>query len=190
MKDGGVAVFPTDTVTGMGCLARSARGVRAVFRLKGRSARQPLILFAENLGQVERFTGPLSARVRALLRVLWPGAFTAVLPLAVRLPRGVGRGGTVGVRIPRHPVPLKMVRALGAPLATTSANLTGTAPLASAGMAGRIWGNRVSVFPGKSGAVPSTVADLTKWPPVVIREGRISRRKLDQLVKRIGGPRK
>lgn len=174
-------------MTGLGCSALSGRAVRGVFRLKGRDARKPLILFVASLRQAGRYAGPLSPRVRALLRRLWPGAFTAVLRRRARLPRGVGRAGTVGVRMPRHPVPLGLVRRLGAPLATTSANLSGKPTRASTREAGRVWGAQVAVLAGRSGRVPSTVADLTVWPPKIIREGAISGRALGRIVERLGG---
>jgi len=184
LQSGGVAVFPTDTVTGIGCRAGSARAVGRIFRLKGRERGKPLVLFVSSLAQAEKFTGPLPSRVRLLLRALWPGAFTAVLPLVKKFPPGVGRRGTVGVRIPGHPVPLSLLRALGGPLATTSANRAGHLPDPDAARAGAGLGGRMAVVAGRSGNVPSTVADLTTWPPVILRAGAVSARRLAKLASR------
>ncbi len=192
LRRGGVAVFPTDTVTGLGCAARSRSGIAAIFSLKRREPEKSLVLFAADIGEVERMTGRLPARVRRLLGMVWPGAFTAVL----KVKRGQGRGrplvpglvraGTVAVRIPAHPVPRALVRLAGGPLATTSANLSGALPLRDAGQARRLWGKRVAVVPGLSGSVPSTVAALAAWPPRVLREGAISRALLAELAAAAG----
>ena len=147
-----------------------------IFALKGRDGDRPLILFVADLAGAERYTGTLPERVRALLARCWPGALTAVLPLEPEagLPEGVGRAGTVGVRIPDHPVPLGLLRELGTALATTSANASGSAPVRSAEEAEKDWPGKVRALPGESGSVPSTVADFTVWPPRVLREGTIA----------------
>jgi L-threonylcarbamoyladenylate synthase len=152
-----------------------------LFALKGREKRKPLILFVPSIAHAERLSGKFPARVRRILRALWPGAFTAVLPLVRKMPPGVGLNGTVGIRIPDHPVPLGLLKRLRKPLATTSANLSGEAPECDAEKASAALGGRTAVVAGCSGNVPSTVADLTRWPPVILREGAVSGRRLRQL---------
>jgi tRNA A37 threonylcarbamoyladenosine synthetase subunit TsaC/SUA5/YrdC len=125
-----------------------------------------------------RCVAPPAPRVARVLRACWPGALTAVLPGRRRnLPPGVGTDGTVGVRVPRHARLLRLLRAAG-PLATTSANRSGEPPLRTASGAARRWPGRIGVLPGRAGRAPSTVADFTRWPPRVLREGAISARKL------------
>ena len=107
---------------------------------------------------------------------------TALLPLKAELPDGVGRAGTIGIRIPAHPVPRALVRLLGSPMATTSANRSGEPPLRLAEEAGRVWGEGVFALDGESGAVPSTVADFTVWPPKIVRPGVLGESVLMELV--------
>jgi len=190
LRGAGVVAFPTDTVTGLGCLAASADGVRAVFALKGRPGENPLTLFVDGIESAAAVTGPVDSRARAMLRLVWPGAVTAVLPLAGSWPEGVGRAGTVGVRVPAHPVPRALVRLAGGPLATTSANASGEPPLADAAEAAARWGDRVVAVPGAAGtappaacAIPSTVVDLTAWPPRVLREGAVSAAAIAELAR-------
>ena len=163
--------MPTDTVSGIGCLASSPAGVRKIFRIKGREWNKPLILFVTNIAEAERITGRLPERVKVLLGLCWPGSLTAILPLGIRLPRGVGHAGTVGIRIPAHPVPRALVRLARGPLATTSANVSGDDPVRDSGRVRDVLGSRVFPVPGRCGRTPSTVADLTIWPPRVIRRG-------------------
>ncbi len=175
LRNGGVVAFPTDTVTGLGCRGDSSEAVRSIFELKGRDPARPLVLFAADLAGAEASAGPIPGRVRHMLERLWPGALTAVLPCAPEcvVVDGVGRAGTVGVRVPDHHISVALARELGAPLATTSANLSGQPALRCAGDAGDIWGKRVFVIDGESGSVPSTVVDFTVWPPKVLRVGAI-----------------
>ncbi len=182
LRRGGVVAFPTDTVAGLGCKASLPEAVRAIFELKGRNSEKPLVLFVETLEAAEGVTGPLPARVKRLLSLCWPGALTAVLPLAVVLPGGVGRAGTVGVRIPAHPVPRSLVRLLGGPLATTSANRSGEPPLRQAGEARAVLGEQVLALEGMSGSYASTLADFTVWPPLVLRPGALTETTLHNLV--------
>jgi len=187
---GGVVALPTDTVPGLACLASSPAGVRAIFALKGRDEGKPLILFVETLDGVARLAGGLAPRLRRLLERSWPGPLTAVLPLQGTWPPGVGRDGTAGYRIPDHPAVRALLAAAGQPLATTSANLAGQPPLASAGDAAGLWGGRVRVVPGDGGgSTPSTVADCTTWPPRIIRAGAVSQAALDDLVASSGPER-
>lgn len=184
LNAGGVVAFPTDTVPGLACLAESVPGVKAIYALKGRDAEKPLILFVEDFAAVERLTGGLSARQRGLLARLWPGPFTAVLPLAGSWPAGVGRDGAAGFRIPDHSGAGALVRAAGRPLATTSANRSGMPPLARAEDAAALWGAEVFIVPGvATPAPPSTVADLTCWPPRILRPGSCSAERLLELVR-------
>jgi len=183
LRAGGVVAFPTDTVTGLGCLASSAGGVRAVFALKGRPGENPLTLFVDGIGAAETVSGPFDARTRAMLGLVWPGAVAAVLALRGSWPEGVGRAGTVAIRMPAHPVPHALVRLAGGPLATTSANATGEPPFADAAEASARWGDRVVAVPGAAGSVPSTVVDLTAWPPRILREGAVSAALIRELAR-------
>lgn len=182
LRQGGVVAFPTDTVTGLGCRADSPEAVATIFSLKGRDASKPLVLFVDDLDRVERITGILSKRVKTLLSLCWPGALTAVLPLASNLPEGLRGPGTVGVRVPAHPVPRSLVRLVGGPLATTSANRSGEPPCGAAEDAPALFGPQVFAMPGASGMCSSTVVDFTIWPPKVLRPGVLGEAVLMDLV--------
>jgi L-threonylcarbamoyladenylate synthase len=101
-----------------------------------------------------------------------------------RPPAALPGGPTLGIRVPAHPVALALVRRAG-PLATTSANRSGRPPVRDAAGAAAVWPGRVVAVTGTSGGIPSTVADLTAWPPRVLREGRISAGRLRRLARRV-----
>ncbi len=176
---GGVVAFPTDTVFGLAARADLPAAIRRISELKGRSPRQPLILMAAALGELETYC-ELVEGARELAGRFWPGPLTLILPA---LPPGLALGGdgTVGVRIPRHQLALKLLAASG-PLATTSANRHRRPPVADAAAA-------ISEIPGLAGALsapagvargsePSSILDLTREAPALLRRGRLGPREL------------
>jgi L-threonylcarbamoyladenylate synthase len=112
-----------------------------------------------------------------LAEKFWPGGLTLVLPRKANVPDVVSAGGpTVAVRVPDHPVPLALIAALGAPLAATSANLSGhPSPVTAQEVETELGGRIELILDGGRcpGGVPSTVLDLTTDPPTVLRTGAI-----------------
>lgn len=123
LNQGKVAVFPTETCYGLGCLATSRRGVRKIFRIKGRKKNKALPLLAGNLEILGKYARTGKAE-RKLVHQFMPGPLTLLLPKKGRLPGGIGRE-KIAIRIPGHPVPRKISIALGEALVGTSANLSG-----------------------------------------------------------------
>lgn len=172
LRKGGVAAFPTDTVTGLGCWAFSREGVESIFRIKGREPGKPLILFFQDLAAVEASVGDIPEQVRRILQACWPGSLTAILKWGRELPAGLGIDGNIGIRVPAHPIPRKLAEMVGGPLATTSANSAGQPPMRRAEECAAL-DPAIHVIGGESGSVPSTVADFTCSPARVLREGAI-----------------
>jgi tRNA threonylcarbamoyl adenosine modification protein (Sua5/YciO/YrdC/YwlC family) len=171
--------FPTDTVYGLACSAASQAAIARLGEIKGRSASQPLILMAAAKADLAGFvTWPEAAS--ELIDRFWPGPLTLIV--GARSPAGfLGGRGTVGVRIPAHTIALSLLRRTG-PLATTSANRHGEEPAADAisalrllpGLRGALEDLRQGTEPG----APSSILDLTRDQPVLLREGRLSAREL------------
>ncbi len=159
---GGVIAFPTDTVYG---LAVRPGGERALYEVKGRPAELPLILMIATPEQAEDFAD-VDRRARWYMERWWPGPLTLVLP---------AEDGTLGIRIPDHPVALDLLRAAG-PLMTSSANRHGEPPALTAAEASRIPGLAGVLDSGPAGGgEPSTVISLQPGREMtVIREGAIS----------------
>ncbi len=162
LRAGGVVAFPTDTVYGLAVLPG---GEAKVDSLKGRPAEPPLILMVAEPAQAEAFV-TVDRRARWYMERWWPGPLTLVLPAGE---------GTLGVRIPDHPLALELLRAAG-PLLTTSANRHGEPPAMTAPEASRLPGLAGVLDGGRApGGEPSTVIALLPGQEMtVIREGAIS----------------
>ncbi len=186
LKAGGLVAFPTDTVYGVGAHAFLPQAVEKIYQVKGRPLIKaiPLLLDgAESLSQVARDIAP---EAWLLTKKFWPGALTVVLHRQPVIPDIVTGGGvTVAVRVPDHAFTLRLIRAVGGPLATTSANLTSHPdPQTAQEVADYLEGRIDLILDGGRcpGGIPSTVIDLTRIPPVVLRPGAISREELEEEV--------
>lgn len=174
---GGLVVFPTETVYGLGADAHNAAAVARVFALKGRPANNPLIVHVSGTPMARRVVDAWPDEAERLVGSFWPGPLTLVLPRRSDLPDAVTAGGpTVGVRCPDHPVALALIEASGMPIVGPSANLSGrlsptTADHAAAGFAD----HELLIIDGGAcrAGIESTVLDLTGPTPRILRPGVI-----------------
>ncbi len=176
LRGGGLVAFPTDTVYGVGAMAFDPAAIERIFAAKGRDTTKALpILLAEQAGLAE-VAQALPPEVLRLAGSFWPGPLTLVVHKLAAVPMVVSRDGTVGVRVPDHPIALALLRESG-PLAATSANRSGAADPLTADDVVEGLGDRVDLIldGGRApGGRPSTVVDCTVSPPSLIREGPIS----------------
>ncbi|HVC22144.1 MAG TPA: L-threonylcarbamoyladenylate synthase [Candidatus Dormibacteraeota bacterium] len=185
LRLGRVVGFPTDTVYGLAALAANPSAVAALARVKGRSSRQPVIAMAATAGELE-VLAVFGGQARVLADRFWPGPLTLILPARSHV-AGLTYRGTVAVRVPSHVVALELLSRAG-PLATTSANRHGEPPAHDAadalhrlhGLAGAL---AAPAAPEESGQ-PSSILDLTRAEPVLIREGGLSAHQLGVSVTR------
>jgi tRNA threonylcarbamoyl adenosine modification protein (Sua5/YciO/YrdC/YwlC family) len=165
LRRGGLVVYPTDTLLGLGALASDREAVRKLIAAKGRSPSQPISVCVSSTEEVERYA-LVSPRARRFLRRHLPGPFTVLLlpsPEAYRrFAPSVGGGSTIGFRVPDHRVACELARVAG-PITATSANRHGAPPARTVAEARRALGRAVSVYlpalPPGSGE-RSTVVDL------------------------------
>ena len=178
LRQGGLVVFPTDTVYGVGAHAFLPQAVERLYIVKERPRDKAIPLLLGSASDVEQVARDVPALAFTLMERFWPGGLTIVLWARPHVPDIVtAGGGSVAVRLPDHAVPRTLAAALGAPLAATSANLSGqpsprTAAEAASDLSGRV---ELIIDGGPCpGGVESTVVDLTKTPPVIARLGAIS----------------
>lgn len=127
LREGGLVAFPTETVYGLGADAANGQAVEAIFAAKGRPQDNPLIVHIADQEQADALASRIGPVERALMARFWPGPLTLVLPARPgALPAAVTAGlDTVGVRMPAHPLALRLIRAAGRALAAPSANRSG-----------------------------------------------------------------
>src|SRR5947209_4198908 len=190
LRAGGLVIFPTETVYGLGACGLDAAALAEIYHVKGRPPEKGLILAVaapEHVTEVAREVGPLA---RALMERFFPGPLTLVLPARDIVPAIVTAGGdTVAVRMPDHPVALALIRACGAPVAAPSANRSGAPPPRTAAEAIESLNGAVKLAldagPCPLGT-PSTIIDLSTDPPRLLREGAIPVSELEPFLRQRG----
>jgi len=181
---GGLIVYPTDTVYGLGCDPFNEKAVQRLFEAKGRAGR-PVPVLCSSLHKAAELV-ELSARGIELTRGHWPGALTIVAPLKRQMPSLLTQGsGNLGVRVPAHQGCLKLVSACGGWLTGTSANLSGEPSARTAQEAGIQLGDSVDLILdgghllGKESTVALVVGDevtILRGGPIGVREEMKRRR--------------
>jgi L-threonylcarbamoyladenylate synthase len=184
---GGLVVFPTETVYGLGADASNADAVAKVFETKGRPSDNPLIVHIAEMAQLTAFAAPgARASVKSLAGKFWPGPLTLVIRHNGSLPKSVTAGlPTVAVRMPDHPVALALIKRFGRGIVGPSANLSGRPSPTTAQHVMHDLGNRVDMIldagPARIG-IESTVLDITTDPPSILRLGGLSSERLEEIL--------
>jgi len=125
LKKGGVIVFPTDTVYGLGADAFNSKAVERIYEIKKRPRHSPFPLLLSDVSQITMIAESVAEIGWFLASHFWPGGLTLVLPKAALLPTYLTKGPTVAVRVPNHPICLALIKHLGRPVIGTSANISG-----------------------------------------------------------------
>jgi L-threonylcarbamoyladenylate synthase len=185
---GGLVVFPTETVYGLGANALDPVAAGKIFAAKGRPADNPLIVHVHEPQGAEPL-GRLDQRTLDLMGVFWPGPLTLVIPASPAVPLQVTGGlGTVAVRMPAHPVALDLIRRSGVPVAGPSANRSGRPSPTRAEDVMEDLGGRVEMIldagPTDVG-VESTVLDVSGEVPILLRPGGTSLEMLEEAVGKV-----
>lgn len=184
LRAGKVIAFPTDTVYGIGADGFNERAIEQLFVVKERERGKAipyLLADAKDLAKVARAV-PHAAHL--LAQKFWPGGLTLVVPAGARVPKILIAGGdTIAVRVPNHPTTRALIDSLGAPLAATSANISGGENPANAqDVFAQLNGRLPLILDGGAtrGNVPSTVVDVTTDLPKVLRVGVISAEEIQR----------
>ena len=168
---GGIVIYPTDTLYGIGCDASNAASVKKLRSLKRRDAGKPLSILVSDFAMLSRLC-KLTPRQEKIVQELLPGPYTFILPLKERMP--VSERLEVGVRVPEHAFMRAVAKSLGIPIVTTSANLSGEKDAAEIASVAReiISGCDLAVDGGKCKySQGSTVIDLIRMK--VLRKGAV-----------------
>jgi L-threonylcarbamoyladenylate synthase len=176
---GGLVAFPTDTVYGLGASLAEPDALRRVFAIKDRPANRVLPVLLASVDDLALVTGEraIAPRLHDLLDRHWPGPLTVAVPARAGLPpEVVAPDGTVGVRVPNHPLALRLLEAAGGAIAATSANRSGQPPLGTAAEVAAALGDDLDLLldgGATPGLLPSTVVAVADGALVILREGAI-----------------
>jgi L-threonylcarbamoyladenylate synthase len=174
---GGVVAFPTETFYGLGANAMDPEAVTRIYSIKGRPESKPLLVLVDSVKMAESLAAEVPEVARELMARHWPGPLTLVFKAAPEIPEELIAGtGTIGIRMPGHPVALGLVRAAGLPVTAPSANLSGAEPPTTAESVRAVFEGKIDlILDGgpTTGGLPSTILDVSVTPPRLIRQGAV-----------------
>ena len=174
VKRGGLIAYPTDSCYALGCDLGATAALERMRAIRGIDERHRLTLMCRDLSEIAAYAIVDDAGFRLLKRVT-PGSYTFILPARRQVPRRATSRKTIGVRIPGHAAAHALLAELDAPMLSTTLTLAGEgAPLADAQAIREHLERRLDLIldGGPCGTEPSTVIDLTKGTPQVLRKGR------------------
>jgi len=194
LRKGKVVVFPTDTVYGIGADAYNRDAVQRIFEIKERDSGKPLQVLIARKSELRHITSLRSDMLDRIVSRFMPGTLTLVLPAMEDFPKWVSSERdyasglprrTVGVRMPANPIALKLIECFGAPVAATSANMSGYPDPRNADEVLKYLDGRFDLLidgGATPDSVPSTVFDISVNPPVILRKGKISEEELKRAI--------
>lgn len=185
IKDGGIVIFPTETVYGIGTNGFNEESIRKIYELKKRDFNKPISLLVSNMEMVKMISEDISDLEYALMEEFFPGPFTIILKKKEVVPDILtANGDTVGVRMPSGEIAKKLIEYAEVPIATPSANISGKP-------SGTNINNIIKDFEGKvdyiidSGesklGVASTIVKVVDNVPHILREGSITKEQIEEV---------
>lgn len=185
LQVGETVAFPTDTVYGLGANALDADAIKKIYTAKGRPPEKPLILLIHDQMQLQTFVNHIPETALKLIQAFWPGPLTLVLPLKenVIVPEVSCGFSTIGVRMPNHPVALQLLKLANVPIAAPSANLSGNpSPATAEEVRNDLDGRIAAILSGGACNIgqASTIVDVCQNPPILLRQGSITKVQLEQ----------
>jgi len=184
IKNGGIIVYPTDTLYGLGVDITNAVALDKLFYLKQREDDKPISVLINNISQAEDIAGPLSEQEKKISELFFPGKITLLCDVKkeVNIPR-LQRQKKIGFRIPDYSLCSKLIEEAGNPISTTSVNISKNKNVRSVQEVIGIFGDKIDLILD-GGEIKSdkgsTIIDAGSVPPVILREGDISRREIEE----------
>ena len=188
LRYGGLVVFPTETVYGLGARGDDAGAIQKIFQAKGRPADNPLILHVASINQVSPLVESISIEAKILMKAFWPGPLTLLFSKSDQVLLDVTAGlKTVAIRMPNHDVARQLIEAVGVPLAAPSANISGRPSSTSLShVVDDLDGKVDAIIDGGDSVIgiESTVLDVSVSPPVLYRPGAITKAQIEAVLNR------
>lgn len=177
LKKGGLIIYPTDTVYGLGCDITNAKALERVAKIKGVKLEKANFSFiCHDLSNLSDYVKQINTSTFKVLKRALPGPYTFILPGARTLPSSFKKKKTVGIRVPDNAIALEIVKALGHPIISTSIHDDDSIIeyTTDPELILEKWGNIVDLVidGGYGGNEPSTIIDFSEDEPVILREGK------------------
>jgi len=186
LKRNGVIAVPTETFFGLAVNPFQEEALARLFALKDRAPEKPVLVLVDGPEMLKQVAREVPGLARRLMEKFWPGPLTIIFPSLCNLPRRlIGGDGTIAVRQPRRELTCRLIAALGFPITGTSANRAGGRPLARAEEVAREFGDHLDLILEAGpcpGGLPSTIVDITKVPPRLVRAGAVPTAELAEIM--------
>ncbi len=186
IRSGGVVVYPTETVYGIGADPFNSSAFERIFSLKGRETEKGLILLIRGRRDLDALVADVSRAAELLMDAFWPGPLTLIFPASPNLPAHLlGPTSTIALRMSDAPVASSLLQHAGRPVTSTSANRSGQPPARSAREAFDDLGSDVDLILDGGTAPdsrPSTLVDVSVPHPRILRPGRIAETDIHQVL--------
>ena len=183
---GGTIAFPTETFYALGVSAYSEEAIKKVYAIKGREQGKPLPLIIEGTSMLKEVASEIPEIAHSLIQEFWPGGLTLIFKASPKVPSILTADtSTIAVRNSSHALARLLVASAHVPLTSTSANLSGNESCSSAAEVEKQLGGLIDIIIDggtTEGLMPSTMVDLTKTPPQMVREGIIPSERLQQFI--------
>lgn len=183
---GGVIAYPTETFYGLGADATNEEALRKIFGIKGRNFSNPIsVIIGERNDAYSLISGSNSVAEK-LMDAFWPGALTIVFRAAKNIsPLLTAETGKIGIRLSSHEIARRVAQEIRRPLTATSANMSGKPECVTANDVLVQVGDKIDavIDAGKTaGKNASTIIDTTCVPPIILREGAISKKMIEEII--------
>lgn len=185
IKNGGLVVFPTETVYGIGANAFNEKAVKKIYEVKRRPFDKPISLLVNDLNMIEKVAKNITKLEYALIKKFCPGPITILLEKKEEIPDIVtANSNIVGVRIPENESALKLIQYAGVPIATPSANISGRPSGTNIGEIREDFEGKVDLFidEGESKlGLASTIVQVIDEKPHILRQGVITKKEIEEI---------
>lgn len=189
LRKGGLVVFPTETVYGLGANSFDSRAVKKIFKVKNRPSDNPLIVHIANKRDIYKLSKEVSKEAVKLMDKCWPGPLTIILKKSEIVPyETCGGRETIAIRMPSNKIALELIKSAKIPIAAPSANLSGKpSPTSKEHVIEDLYGKVEVIIDGGETEIglESTIVDFTVAPPVLLRPGKISLENLRNVLGKI-----
>lgn len=189
IRNGGIVVFPTETVYGIGANALNENAIKKLYDIKKRPLNKPISLLVNSIDMIEQVAKDITKLDYALIKTFFPGPLTIILKKKNIVPNIVtANQDTVGIRMPANEIALKLIGYVGSPIATPSANISGKPSGINLKDIMEDFDGKVDCFiddgPSKIG-LASTIVQVVDGIPHILRQGSISEKQIKEVCDKI-----